>query len=208
MRRDDHSSGTRLAARLTRPTRAAERECPWRPRRLRVAAPAAPIRSCSRWGLPCRPRYRGRGALLPHRFTLARSARRSRAVRAVCFLWHCPWGRPRRPLAGTVFPRSPDFPPPRGGSYPPAAAAVRPSGRHADDAGEPAGQAGPAKRGAVSAAADRATGRGPRARSGSAPSAVPAPGRAHANTPTRRCRCRGRRRTPTGRRSCPPARWR
>jgi len=34
-------------------------------------SPAAPIRSCSRWGLPCRPRCRGRGALLPHRFTLA-----------------------------------------------------------------------------------------------------------------------------------------
>ncbi len=32
--------------------------------------------------------------------------------RAVCFLWHCPWGHPRRPLAGTVFPWSPDFPPP------------------------------------------------------------------------------------------------
>ncbi len=32
-------------------------------------------------------------------------------ARAVCFLWHCPWGRPRRPLAGTVFPWSPDFPP-------------------------------------------------------------------------------------------------
>jgi hypothetical protein len=31
--------------------------------------------------------------------------------RAVCFLWHFPWGRPRRPLAGTVFPWSPDFPP-------------------------------------------------------------------------------------------------
>ena len=31
---------------------------------------------------------------------------------AVCSLWHCPWGRPRRPLAGTVFPWSPDFPPP------------------------------------------------------------------------------------------------
>ena len=31
----------------------------------------APIRSCSRWGLPCRPRHRGRGALLPPRFTLA-----------------------------------------------------------------------------------------------------------------------------------------
>jgi len=33
-------------------------------------------------------------------------------ARAVCFLWHCPWGRPRRPLTGTVFPWSPDFPPP------------------------------------------------------------------------------------------------
>jgi hypothetical protein len=32
---------------------------------------AAPIRSCSRWGLPCRLRCRRRGALLPHRFTLA-----------------------------------------------------------------------------------------------------------------------------------------
>ena len=32
---------------------------------------ASPIRSCSRWGLPCRPCYQGRGALLPHRFALA-----------------------------------------------------------------------------------------------------------------------------------------
>jgi len=30
---------------------------------------------------------------------------------AVCFLWHFPWGRPRRRLSGTVLPRSPDFPP-------------------------------------------------------------------------------------------------
>jgi hypothetical protein len=43
---------------------------------------------------------------------------------AVCFLWHFPWGRPRRLLAGTVFPWSPDFPPP---SIIPAAA-VQPSG--------------------------------------------------------------------------------
>ncbi len=34
--------------------------------------PTAPIRSCSRWGLPCRPCCQGRGALLPHRFTRAR----------------------------------------------------------------------------------------------------------------------------------------
>ncbi len=77
------------------------------------APPAAPIRSCSRWGLPCRPRYRGRGALLPHRFTLACCERSisGRPEPAVCFLWHFPWGRPRRRLAGTVFPWSPDFPP-------------------------------------------------------------------------------------------------
>jgi hypothetical protein len=33
--------------------------------------PAAPTWSCSRWGFPCRCRCRQRGALLPHRFTLA-----------------------------------------------------------------------------------------------------------------------------------------
>ena len=71
-------------------------------------AAAVPIRSCSRWGLPCRPCCQGRGALLPHRFALARGSRT--LARAVCFLWHCPWGRHRRPLAGTVFPWSPDFP--------------------------------------------------------------------------------------------------
>jgi hypothetical protein len=45
---------------------------------------AAPIRSCSRWGLPCRPCCQGRGALLPHRFALAR-------------------GAPSRPCAGGLF---------------------------------------------------------------------------------------------------------
>ena len=38
---------------------------------LRPGRPAVPTWSCSRWGLPCRPRRRGRGALLPHPFTLA-----------------------------------------------------------------------------------------------------------------------------------------
>ncbi len=70
--------------------------------------PVVPTRSCSRWGLPCRPRHRERGALLPHPFTL--TLRRTRRRRAVYFLWHFPWGRPRRPLTGTVFPWSPDFP--------------------------------------------------------------------------------------------------
>ena len=86
-----------------------------------AAPPIAPIRSCSRWGLPCRRCCQRRGALLPHRFTLAD---RAEAGLAVCFLWHVPWGRPRRPLAGIVFSWSPDFPPPGL----PRAAAVQPSG--------------------------------------------------------------------------------
>src|SRR5699024_10223998 len=35
----------------------------WHPR-------AFPVCPCSRWGLPCRPRHRGRGGLLLHPFTL------------------------------------------------------------------------------------------------------------------------------------------
>jgi hypothetical protein len=122
---DGHSSRTPVAERLMRPTRAAARRCA---RRLvrgtgpRAAAPAAPTWSCSRWGFPCRRRCRQRGALLPHHFTLA-----ARPVAwtssAVCFLWHCPWGRPRRALPGTVPSWSPDFPLPAS-----RRAAVRPSG--------------------------------------------------------------------------------
>jgi len=44
----------------------------------RIAPRAVPIRSCSRWGLPCRFRRRKRGALLPHRFTLAALIRNAR----------------------------------------------------------------------------------------------------------------------------------
>ena len=77
-----------------------------------------PIRSCSRWGLPCRRRCRRRGALLPHRFTLAApppspspaSEGGQGGTTAVCSLWHFPWARARRMLSGTACPRSPDFP--------------------------------------------------------------------------------------------------
>ena len=50
----------------------------------------------------------GAGALLPHLFTLTGSGRGGRTdpaaaiVPAVCFLWHCPAGRPGLPLATTV----------------------------------------------------------------------------------------------------------
>ena len=68
---------------------------------LKVALRAAPIRSCSRWGLPCRNRCRPRGGLLPHPFTLTPPANRPGgsalpklvgrfAGGAVSFLWHFP----------------------------------------------------------------------------------------------------------------------
>src|SRR5579863_9865274 len=72
VRRGDHSSGTPVARRLKQPTRATRptdrpRERGEPPERI------APIRFCSRRGLPCRRRRRRRGALLPHPFTLAPS---------------------------------------------------------------------------------------------------------------------------------------
>jgi hypothetical protein len=123
--RDGHSSGARIAPCLEQPTRAAARIA--LDARVASRTRAAPIRSCSRWGLPCRLRCRRRGALLPHRFTLACT---SCPAPAVSSLWHFPWGRPRRPLAATVDPWSPDFPPPRSMAAKPAhaAAAVRPAG--------------------------------------------------------------------------------
>ena len=108
--RDDHSSGAAVAGRLERSTRATARKRVGRRAGNADTGPVAPIRSCSRWGLPCRRRCRLRGALLPHPFTLTRTGDRS-LRRAVCFLWRYPWGRPRRTLSGTVFPWSPDFPP-------------------------------------------------------------------------------------------------
>jgi hypothetical protein len=103
---DDHSSGTPVAGRLAQPTRTTTRKRAWPHAKRR---PAVPIRSCSRWGLQCQSRRRDRGALLPHPFTLTDG---SEDAPAVCFLLHFPWGRPRRALPGTVFPWSPDFPPP------------------------------------------------------------------------------------------------
>jgi hypothetical protein len=66
---DGHSSRPTVTGRLERPT--------WylvRREQRRREDPAVPVWSCSGWGLPCPPRHRGGGALLPHRFTLARVA--------------------------------------------------------------------------------------------------------------------------------------
>ena len=67
----------------------------------RAAAFAAcfPIWPCSRRGLPCRRRYRRRGALLPHHFNLAVTLARAWAV---SFLLHFPWARAPQALPGAV----------------------------------------------------------------------------------------------------------
>jgi len=102
---DGHSSGTPVTGRLARPTRTAA----WKP--------------------ACRPLagYRPYLVLLPVGFALPPPSPEARCALtapfrpcrhplpgrpAVWFLWHCPWGRPRRALPGTAFPWSPDFPPP------------------------------------------------------------------------------------------------
>jgi hypothetical protein len=58
----DHSSRSTVARTLKQSTRTTGRRMPY----------AVPIRFCSRWGLPCQRRYRRRGALLPHPFSLTR----------------------------------------------------------------------------------------------------------------------------------------
>ena len=106
--RDGHSSGTPVTGRLVRPTRAAGRKPT---RRSLATAPHRPY-------LVLLPE----GFAMPHPLPGARCALTapfqpcSPALgpgRAVCSLWHFPWGRPRRALPGSVSPWSPDFPPPR-----------------------------------------------------------------------------------------------
>ena len=97
----------------------------WKPTSSQVAPlAAAPIWSCSRWGLPCRDRCRSPRCALTAPFHPCCHARAGAS--AVCFLWHFPWGHPRRPLAATVFPWSPDFPPP---TVAPLTAVARPTGK-------------------------------------------------------------------------------
>jgi len=88
----------------------------------------APIRHCSRWGLPCRSGCPSRGGLLPHRFTLTRTCR------ADCSLWRFPSGCPGRALPGTVASWSPDFPRVR------RPAAIRPSAQGSPKGSRPGGQ--------------------------------------------------------------------
>ena len=95
-----HSSGPPVAGRLKRPTQDLEST-----RATPAGCPAIPLRSCSRWGLPCPSRHRESGVLLPRRFTLACSRGCPRA-QAVCFLLHFPSSHLDWPLTSTL-PREP-----------------------------------------------------------------------------------------------------
>jgi hypothetical protein len=124
-RGDGHSSGTPVAERLVRPTRAAARRSARRhriapggidPRRLPLLlglAPGGVFHAAVVAGGAVRS-YRTVSPLPP--------VRQAGAGSAVSFMWHYPWGRPRRGLPGTVPPWSPDFPLP-------AEVGERPSGR-------------------------------------------------------------------------------
>ena len=96
-------------------------------------------------------RYRKRGALLPHPFTVALpkhwAPSLNKGPHAVYSLWHCPWSCLRRALPGTVVPWSPDFPR---------------RGFHHDAAARPSGRSGPTRRPAVWEAATRAGSSGTR----------------------------------------------
>jgi len=82
-----------MAIHLGRPLPGASRDRPgWRHGNPpEPEGSAIPTWSCSRWGLPCRCRYRPRGALLPHHFTLAAPSRPEGRMRVGgVFLWHFP----------------------------------------------------------------------------------------------------------------------
>ena len=78
----------------------------------RRSGSVVPTWSCSRWGLPCRPRRRRRGAPLPHPFTLTRrqSARAGRLLSVALSLGSPPPGITRHRVSvepGLSSPGSP-----------------------------------------------------------------------------------------------------
>ena len=117
--RDGHSSGTPVARRFEQPTRTAGfGHRSWNT----AAACATPGSTPSLFGFApggvCRAACVAASAVRSYRTVspLPRSAPypgrgRDKDSVAVCFLWHFPWGHPRRTLSGTACPWSPDFPP-------------------------------------------------------------------------------------------------
>ncbi len=93
-----HPSRPAVAGRLQRPTRRHRAGSPQASapgRHLAVTALAWP---CSGWGLPSHPGHPGCWWALTPPF----HPYRPRCGSAVCFLWHCPAGRPGLPLTTTL----------------------------------------------------------------------------------------------------------
>ena len=104
-RMGDHSSGTILADRLAQPTRTERDSAP-----VSFETPV-PIRSCSRRGLPCRPCFQERGALLPHPFTLTLPVARTGGLLSVALSLGSPVAQfAGRTLSAALPSWSPDFP--------------------------------------------------------------------------------------------------
>ncbi len=94
-RGDDHPSGTTVARRLVRPTRVQPDEQPGDRER------SAPCRVLLRTGFTWPAGLPAAGGLLPHHFTVAGGG--PGPPPAVSFLWHSPWGFPRRVLPGVLL---------------------------------------------------------------------------------------------------------
>ena len=122
--RGGHSSGPVLAGRFSRPTRTP---------RAGEALPGAssrrdvPIRSCSRRGLPCRPRRRVRGGLVPHPFTLA--GRREGRLRRFAFCGAIPGVAPGGCYPSPFHRGARTFLPRPGGRERPPGRLIRPKRR-------------------------------------------------------------------------------
>src|SRR5437870_4428166 len=106
---DGHSSGTFVAERLARPTRAAARKARPAARHAETACRSYLVLLPVGFALPP-PLPAARCALTAPFHPYRPPPRRGATGSAVYFLWHFPWGRPRRALPGTVPPWSPDFP--------------------------------------------------------------------------------------------------
>src|ERR1700694_942736 len=100
---------TRTASLTSLPRRDRFRELPALPS-LFGLAPGVVCHAGSVAG-PAVRSYRTFSPLLPPPFIPPPQAGEGRVGEAVHSLWHCPWGRPRRMLSGTVCRWSPDFPP-------------------------------------------------------------------------------------------------
>src|SRR3982751_273541 len=107
--RDGHSSGTPVTRRLQQPTRTARPGHGSRASLLALRCSRRPYSVLLPVGFAVPlPLPEARCALTaPFHPCLGNTQRAA----AVCSLWHCPWGCPRRTLSGTVCPWSPDFPP-------------------------------------------------------------------------------------------------